>query len=317
MRLRGSLYSPESGTGSGGGSGGAPATPAAQPPVLPAAPAAPAVSSVVTGGDGPPVTAPATWPEDWRAQLAGSDEKVLKRLERFASFNDVWKSFQHIEKKMSSGDKSSEPPAEPEALAVWRTEHGLPADPKGYYEKMGDLIIGDDDKARADLFFGVAHEANLPPDAAKKLVTWSYQYEEQLLAERLEQDEAVKQEGMQTLLAEWGNEYKGNLNAINGVLDMFPADAKAAMLDARDENGDPIMSNPEILRGFVMLANEVNPGHTLLPAGMSGGLNSIESQIQEILNVMRIDRARYNSDAGMQAKLLALNDAKTRLQARQ
>jgi hypothetical protein len=249
--------------------------------------------------------------------MAGEDAGVLKRLERFQSPQDIWKSYTNIEKKRSSGEKGDAgPPEDAAALTAWRVERGIPEKAEGYFEKMGDLVIGDADKERANTFFDVAHGANLPPDAAKKLVEWSYQYEEKMLADRIHQDEVVKQEGTETLMKEWGAEYKGNLNAINGLLDMFPVDAKSAILDSRDETGDPIMSNPDILRGFVQLANEINPGLTILPAGGGGGIQTVQTQIAEIEQVMRTDRPRYNRDGDMQARLRKLYEARIKLESR-
>src|SRR6185437_360505 len=41
------------------------------------------------------------WREDWREKFAGKDEKTLARLKRFASPENVFRSFLELEKKFS------------------------------------------------------------------------------------------------------------------------------------------------------------------------------------------------------------------------
>ncbi|ENO16944.1 hypothetical protein J057_01695 [Marinobacter nanhaiticus D15-8W] len=93
--------------------------------------------NILTGeGDDKPTDTQAkqTWPDDWRAQLAGEDEKLAKKLDRFNSISDVVKWAQNLEKKMSSGEFSRKLPedATEEDIKQWRLENGVPESPEKY-----------------------------------------------------------------------------------------------------------------------------------------------------------------------------------------
>ena len=68
----------------------------------------------------------AAWPQDWRDQLAGGDEKLVKRAQRYASPRDVWNALVAAQNRISSGELKSVLPkdAKPEEIAAWRTEQG-------------------------------------------------------------------------------------------------------------------------------------------------------------------------------------------------
>lgn len=262
-------------------------------------------------------TAPeARWPDDWRNQLAGESEADLKRLGRFGSMSDVWRSYRSLEAKMSSGELKSQLPKEAtdEQLAAWRQENGIPDKPGGYAEMMGDLVIGEGEQDRANHFFELAHKHNLPPEAAKDMVAWSYAQQEAEQAQRAEQDEVVRTEGMQELMQEWGGNYQGNLNAVAGLLDMFTVDAKDAIMNARDGDGDPLLSNPGVLKGLLLQAREINPASTLLPAGGRGGMQSITEEIQKIESQMGTDA--YIRDESLQARYRELVNARESMEKR-
>ena len=51
-----------------------------------------------------PVSAPANWPEDWRAKLAGEDKSYLKTLDRFNSPADLAKAYRDAQQRLSTFD---------------------------------------------------------------------------------------------------------------------------------------------------------------------------------------------------------------------
>src|SRR3546814_8835582 len=82
-----------------------------------------------TDGEGAEGKAPvkATWPDDWREQMAAGDEKELKRLQRCTPPLTMRKSQRALEQKLSSGvfKKAIGPDATPEHNAAWRQEQGI------------------------------------------------------------------------------------------------------------------------------------------------------------------------------------------------
>ena len=78
--------------------------------------------------EGDPAATPPVqdWSDDWRSKMAGGDAKEAKRLERFASPKEVFKSYRAFETRLSSGELKSALPkdAKPEQLTAWRAENG-------------------------------------------------------------------------------------------------------------------------------------------------------------------------------------------------
>ncbi len=125
----------------------APAAPASDPPKTP-------TGTVLDGVSDTPVAAPVTWPENWRDEMAGGDEKERKRLERFASPADVYKSNRELEKKLSTGKFKVDLPENPteEQIAAYRKDMGIPEDGKYDTEIGGGFVWSDDDKPALDFF---------------------------------------------------------------------------------------------------------------------------------------------------------------------
>src|SRR5687767_3918859 len=46
----------------------------------------------------------AKWPDNWRQEMTGGDEKELKQAERYLTPADVWKKTRSLEQKLSSGE---------------------------------------------------------------------------------------------------------------------------------------------------------------------------------------------------------------------
>jgi len=276
--------------------------------------------TLVGGGDGaePTPKGPMDWPEDWRTRLAGDDESEAERLSRFQSPKDVWESYRNLEKRFSDVSKRSLPPedASEEVLAQWRKENGLPENPEGYLEQMGDLEIGDEDKPILEEFFKAAHKGLVHPDAAKEIVSWYYHQREEEVAARAEADVQAMKVAEDELHGEWGNDFRGNINAINGLLDLAPEGVKDKLLSARMADGTPVMSDPGTLRFLMTIVNQVNPAGTIVPSGGMNQLSTVEDRISEIETMMRENRKAYNNDLKVQEEYRKLITARETLKQR-
>jgi hypothetical protein len=242
---------------------------------------------------GDTTTAKATWPDDWRAQMAGGDEKVAKNLERFASPKDVTNAWRSFQQRLSSGELKSALPkdAKPEDVAKWRTENGIPEKPEGYKMPEG-LVIGDADKPLIDLFLKDMHGKHAPTEVVQTAVQSYYKIVEQQAAQIAENDVAHKTEMEDTLRAEWGGEYRGNVNAIGAMLESAPGGIKDKILSARTADGRAIMNDPDVLRWFATTARELNPVATVVPAG-GDQMGAITDEIGKIEKLMGNRQSEY------------------------
>jgi hypothetical protein len=277
-----------------------------------------AAAAGAEGGAGAAAKEPpkADWAEDWRTKLAG--EKPDKQLERMASPKDVYNSWKALQSKLSSGELKSTLPkdAKPEDVAKWRTENGIPEKHTDY--KMPDgVVVGDADKPLIDLFLQDMHGKNASPEMVQTAVASYYKIQEQQAAAIAEADVSHKDEMENTLRAEWGAEYRGNVNAITSMLSTAPGGIKDKILSARMADGRAIMNDPDVLRWFATTSRELNPVATVVPSG-GDQMGAITDELAGIEKLMGNRSSEYwkgpKADA-MQARyrtLVAARDRKTK-----
>lgn len=243
------------------------------------------------------IAAPADFPADWRAKLAGDDKAYLKTLERFASPQDFAKAHRELTAKMSSGAlkdvKALSPPenATPEQMTAWRKEQGLPEKAADYVTnlKLADGVVpGEADKPLLEAVAEMAHKANYPQKTVNDFVGIYYQLQDQLNAERQDADNDQRIEAQQTLISSMGADFKVNMNALTGFWNTQPEGLKDTILTARTADGRIVGNMPEVVSFFANLSRELNPAATLLPAGTGQGPEAIASRKAEIEKQMYI-----------------------------
>jgi hypothetical protein len=263
------------------------------------------------------------WPDDWRNKMAGEDEKTLKRLGRFNSPNDMFKSYRAMEQKVSSGELKTPlaDNATEEQVKAYRADNGIPEEAKGYFEDMPDgLVIGEDDK---EIFESVAekfHGLNAKPEVMHALVGWYEKFQEDAAATQHESDQDYQKNSEDELRTEWGAEYRSNINTLNAFMNSsFPEGMGDTLLQARLEDGSIVGNNPELLRAFASMARVVNPAATVVPnAGADAGA-SIQDEIDGIKKEMGNKGGDYwkgpktNGQTKMQRRYSELLDAQTRM----
>lgn len=259
-----------------------------------------------------------TWPEDWRDQFAGDDEGFKNVLGRYGSPLEAAKAYRTLYNERRSGTlvKPLGEDASEEEIKRHREEQGIPDEPGGYYDQLGDLVIGDDDKPQVDEFLALAHKHNRSPEEVKEYVGWYYANQEAQLEQRLAQDKTDLATIEDELRPEWGDHYRGNVNQVAGLLDMFGEEDRAALAGARAPDGTALLNRPGVMRGLFTLAQEINPAG---PIDRSSGMNqmsTVSDEISKIEAFMKSDRKAYNRDEKMQSRLRDLYAAREKLQSR-
>jgi hypothetical protein len=323
------IYMAEDEQGGGGGTATvteAPSPAAREVPHVPKAaevvsdegtPAAKTAEAVKTETPPEPKDKPGIWPENWRQSVAKEDVKVLQRLERYASPEAALQALIAAQNRISAGELKPALGKNPTAdqLKEWRESHGIPETPDKYEIPKG-FQIPDEEK---DLYAGLLkrlHDTN----HTKEQVASSFDAMRQLsLAQaerRAEADAARQQEAEDTLRAEWGTEYRRNINLINGMLDLTTdKQTKLDWLEGRLKTGEIIGSSPNVLRMLVSLARIQNPTGTVVP-GAENQMDGIDGEIAKIEKVMKENRGAYNKDTKMQDRLRELYGAREVINAR-
>lgn len=268
------------------------------------------------GGDAPP---PADGDEppaaDWRKAIAGEDAKALETLNRFASPAELFKSYQALRQKVSSGELKAPLPkdATPEQIAEHRKANGIPEKPEGYLEALPEgLVLGDSDKAAYAPFLKNMHDQNASPAVVQAAIATHQQAQAQMAQAIQEADATLMAKTEDTLRAEWQGDYRPNMAAVDNFLTTnFSAEVKAAILNSRDEKNQPLIHNADFLKACAQL------GRTLAPAGATYGagldsLDTIDNEIKQINQFMRTNRKEYFADTKKQARLRELYAAKER-----
>lgn len=257
------------------------------------------------------------WPDDWRERAAGGDEKIGKALGRFASPKAVAEALVAAQNRIRSGEVRAALPDKPTdaELSAWRKDNGIPETSDKYDLKYGNgLIIGEDDKPIIDGFLKTAHAANMRPEQARQAVEWYYQEQERQTQERADRDETQRTEALDALNNEWGTGFRANVTRINSLLDKFPAAVRDSIKAARLPDGRGLFNSPDVLRGFVALALELDPAGTLVPGGSGDPMKGIDEEIAAIEKSM--GTKAYQKDEVKQARYRDLIDAREKMKER-
>lgn len=259
------------------------------------------------------------WGDTWRQELAGTDDKAIKQLERFASPKALWDSYQAAYQKIRSGELKSPLPENPtpEQLTAFRQERGIPETPEGYLEKLPNgLVIGENDKPIFDSFVKELHSVNADPKVAHAAVAWYNKFQEDQAAKTAEADTGHRSETEDALRAEWGADYRANVNHVKAFLDSAPEGIADKIANARDSDGRAVLNDAAVMCWLVQTARELNPSHTIVPGTGGNNAQTIETEIDTIEKYMRTNSKDYYRDEKMQEKLRHLYDARERNKSR-
>jgi hypothetical protein len=290
-------------------SAAAPASAPAAPATTPAAasePAKPATGTVLDGVADKAVATPANWPENWR-DLVSQDEKERKRLERFSSPAEVWKAQRELEKKLSSGKFKADLPDNPteEQISAYRKDMGIPEDGKYDVEIGGGFVWSDEDKPNLDFFAKRAHELNMPQGEFKKSLQVYADLQNKALADMAERDKAVWKETEDNLRAEWGHEFRANMNMLER---MFPPEIVEEVFTARGPSGVKLGGSKEFLNFLVGFMKKYAPDETIVPGG--AGNEAAESELSKLDEEFKNDYPNFIRNEAKYKRWSDLKEAK-------
>jgi hypothetical protein len=233
-------------------------------------------------------------PNDWatkRTAYANGDAKLLSRLSRYSSEKDAIDALIAAQNKISSGGLKAPLPENPtpEEVAAWRADNGIPITAKEYGVKIPEGM----DAAQVDDFLATAHDMNMTPAQVEKAIGWQAAANQKFMEQRAEKDQAARETGTEELRADWGSEYKLNINLITGLLDGAPQGVKEQIMGGRLANGTLIANDPSMLRWLASLSREVNPTATVVPGSGVNAAQAIQSEMQNLQTMMGDRSSEY------------------------
>lgn len=280
-----------------------PPAPGATPPASGATPppASPARGSIYAdvGLEEPGKPSSTSWPTDWRDQLAqaagGAD--AAKALARYQSPADVAKALLAAQQKIRSGEYKRAMPSSdnPEEVKAWRDEQGIPDSPEGYdIPQIQGVDLANLDpatKAGIDVLRGGLHKANLNKEQAAtvsqaflELATKQTEMQAEADAQRMDAVEDA-------LRAEWGPEYRRNINMNGALLTQHFGNDMDAVLSARMPDGTRLADSPAFNK-FLNNMARANGTDVMFDGDVKGG-TSIDGRLAEIKQVMQTNINEY------------------------
>lgn len=252
------------------------------------------------GEDEPGKEGSKSWPEDWRVQMAGGDEKAAKALARYSSPDAVGKALIAAKSRLRSGEYKRDLPedATPEQISEWRKERGIPDDAKDY--ELPILLDGNYDelddfgKESVDTFRGAFHELNLPPESASKIMTVANEVAMKQMERQAEQDAQRQEETEDALRTDWGADYRKNIQLNAKFMEDKFGDNWQSMITARTPEGLRLADDPKFNKFINDMARA--EGGTILESGEVVAGQNAQARIDEIRKIMQSDYPKYKRD---------------------
>jgi peptidoglycan hydrolase-like protein with peptidoglycan-binding domain len=252
------------------------------------------------GVDEPGKPGSPAWPEDWRAQMAGGDDKLAKRLERYSTPDAVGKALLSAQQRISSGEYKRGLPqdATEEQVKEWREEQGLPADPTGY--ELPVIMDGSYDdldefgKETFSEFQKMFHENNIHPNVADKLISQVNAVAEKQLEAQAMQDAQQMEAIEDDLRSTWGSQFRQNLALNESHFKEYYGDEWNNILMARMPDGTILANHPGFNKAHNQMAREL--GGTALETGETFSNSGGSARIKEIENIMKTDLGKYRRE---------------------
>lgn len=276
-----------------------------------------------TGSDTPKEPAKASWPEDWRDQLAGGDEKLKNLLSRYTAPDAFAKAFKELrtayDSRKPTKEEAAELPENPtdEQLAAYRKAKGVPDKPEDYeFEVPEGKELSDGEYDILMDFAQAMHAKNMPASAVKEISSWFLEYEDIVAQKNADNAYQARMQTEEKLRAEWGADYRANVNLMSNVLQEHLGTNAGSFLSQQLMDGSRIGDNETFIRLMADVARKVG-GSTaeLYTTDVHTTGQSLETRKAELMKMMNdpdpIVRKKYWA-ADTQSELQRIQSAITR-----
>lgn len=250
----------------------------------------------------PPPTAPLWDADHWRGTWAGDDAKKKAFAERHTDMTSVADSAYAASQKiaeLSTIAKGVLPKdATPEQITQYRKDNGIPEKPEAYLDALPADVkasLADQDKAIITPYLAKLQELNIPPGTAAQLIALRQTEVDRQINARTVADSSLRTQTEDLLRQEWGNNYRAEINNINGFLSGYSEEVREAFLQARTPDGNPLVGTPAVIKALAQMARTIAPYS--IPIGSDGGSldqKGVDARIAELEGWMGAPRGSEN-----------------------
>jgi len=266
-----------------------------------------------------------SWPEDWRDHMAGGDDKIKSLLQRYTSPAAAAKAFRDLRTTYDSRDTKKEPqkdvvlPDNPtdEQLAEYRKARGVPDKPENYeFEVPEGRELTDADVSIMNDFASAMFERNMPADVVKNISGWFLDYEESVAQQRAEAAYKARVDTEEKLRAEWGGDFRANVNLMSNVLQEHLGTSAQDFLSMQLVDGSRIGDNEAFIRLMADISRKVGGSSAeLYTSDVETTGKGLETRKSELMKMMNdpdpVVRKKYWS-ADVQSELQRIQSAISR-----
>jgi hypothetical protein len=217
-------------------------------------------------------------------------------LERFQNVPEMAKALYAAQQKIRSGEyKRAAPPADnPEEIKAWREEQDIPETPDGYEIPGVDLSqVEPEARAAIDHIRTRLHGENFDKGKAAVVATL-LQEVAQMEMQRTAEADANRMDAVEdTLRAEWGADYRKNLNMNGALLSQHFGEDMDSVLKARMPDGTRLADNPAFSKFLNAMARA--SGNDVMFEGDASGGTSIDARLEQIRQVMSTNINEYHA----------------------
>ena len=259
---------------------------------------------------------------DWREEFTGGDDKLKNAISRYRSPKDVAKALVDAKNYIRANRRGIEMPGEDatdEEVAEFRKAMNIPESAQEYeidWEDGGQP--SETDKVILDSFADQMHKANATPKQLQAAVNWYNDKVRSMEQERLENRHNAQVETQTTLKAEWGGEYKSNLNAIKQfITSQMGGDEDAAVELFRTPLADGSMlgDNLSFIKMLATPAVDYVGPNAIYSGDSVKTIATLEERKEELLSLRSTDPNKYKSDR-VQNELIGIYDKLEKLEQR-
>jgi hypothetical protein len=262
----------------------------------------------------------ASWPDDWRDKLAGGDEKLKNLLNRYTAPDAFAKAFKELraayDSRKPAKDEAVELPENPtdEQLAAYRKAKGVPEKPEDYeFEVPEGKELSDSEYDILMDFAKAMHGKNMPASAVKEISSWFLEYEDIVAQKNADSAYQARLQTEEKLRAEWGADYRANVNLMSNVLQEHLGTNSGAFLSQQLMDGSRLGDNETFIKLMAEVSRKIG-GSTaeLYTTDVHTTGQSLETRKSELMKMMNdpdpIVRKKYWA-ADTQAELQRIQSA--------
>ena len=281
---------------------------------------APAAVEAPAPVETPNEPAPAETPvADWRDSLTGGDAKRREAIDNYGSSEAVVDALMAAKQKIRSGDmlpKLGDNPTDDE-LAAYRKDHNIPESFDKYEYKLPEgFTFGEEDKPYLDKMLKGMHEKNATPDMINTMLNLHAVNIEEQAVQYQARDASQKETTEDTLRAEYGNDYRANINMVQNFLSTAPEGVQSMLLNGRGPDGTAFMNSPEMVRWMNGVTREINPAASVVKMTGRDTVAQVDSELDKLHADMSSDINAWHKAPEKKARYQELLTAKGKLDAR-